>query len=155
MRKLGPFAAFLVVLNSSSLASQQGGKVTVLPVPASTISAGQIIQMDDLSERAFRTTRRSLAGIATTRSEIEGKEARRPLIAGRPIPSSAIMRPLVVRRGEKVTAFYEEAGFTISMQLLSMEDGSTGDVIMLRNSITGTLIKAEIRENGTIGVRRD
>ncbi len=107
----------------------------------------------DLMERQFKTTPRSLLGIATKPDEIAGKEARRPLQAGKPIPLSALMKPLAVRRGSKVAASYSEAGLSISTQLLALEDGSVGDHISLRNMATGAVVNAEILANGALVVR--
>lgn len=136
-------------------AAQDGHGIRQLPVPVAAIAAGDIIRADDLTQRKFKTTPRSLSGIAMTADEIAGKEARRSLRAGRPIPLSAIMTPLAVRRGERVTAFYEDAGLSISTELLALEDGSTGDIISLRNISTGLVVRAEVLEGGRLAVRSE
>jgi flagella basal body P-ring formation protein FlgA len=138
---------------SAGLVSAEDGSIRDLPVPALTIPAGQIINEANLTERRFRTSPRSLAGIATQSGDITGKEARRALLAGRPIPLSALMKPLAVRRGEKVAVSYEDAGLSISTQLLALEDGSNGDLISLRNLATGIVIHAEVMSSGKLAVR--
>jgi len=136
-------------------ASQDSGGIRLLPVPARTITAGEVINADALTERKFRTTPRSLQGVATMKDEITGKEARRSLRAGRPIPLSALIKPLAVRQGEKVTASYEEEGLSISTELLALEDGSTGDMISLRNVTTGIIVRAEVLDGGKLAVRAE
>jgi flagella basal body P-ring formation protein FlgA len=155
MRLYGPpTAAFLLAALFSYPVSAGGGAgITMLPVPASAVAAGHVISPADLTERNFRTTPRSLLGIATKTDEITGKEARRPLQAGKPIPLSAVMKPLAVRRGAKVSASYSEAGLSISTLLVALEDGSVGDQISLRNTATGLIVSAEILANGALIVR--
>lgn len=157
MHRLRTLAAAMLAhaaLAAPASAEESGG-IRLLPVPADSIAAGEVITADDLTQRRFKTTPRSLSGIATERGEIAGKEARRPLQAGRPIPLSALIKPLAVRQGEKVTASYEDAGLSISTELLALEDGSTGDVISLRNMTTGIVVRAEVLAGGRLAVRSE
>jgi flagellar basal body P-ring formation protein FlgA len=139
----------------SSAWADSSNAIRALPVPASAIPAGHVISSADLTERKFHTTSRSLSGIAITAVEIEGMEARRRLQAGKPIPVSALTKPISVRRGMKVTASYVEDGLSISTQLVALDDGSKGDVIPLRNSATGAVVNAEIKDDGRLAVRAE
>lgn len=134
-------------------ASGSEGSVTSLPVPTVTLLPGQVIQPAQITQRKFRTTPRSLTGIATQAGEVTGKEIRRRLLAGRPIPLSALSKPMAVRRGSKVTVSYEENGFSISTQAVALQDGATGDVIEARNAASGSVIRAEVLASGTLMVR--
>lgn len=145
----------LLAVSTCGAKAEPSSAVRALPVPMSTIPAGQVIRASDLTERKFHTTSRSLLGMATSLSEIEGKEARRRLQAGKPVPLAAVMKPIAVRRGMKVTASYEDAGLSISTQLVALEDGSSGDIISLRNVATGTLVSGEILGDGAIRVQRE
>ena len=44
-------------------------------------------------------------------------------------------------------------GFSISTQLLALEDGGIGDLISLRNTSTGSLVIAVILADGALAVR--
>lgn len=123
-----------------------------LPVPAVTIPAGHVMTAADLTQRRFQTTRRSLTGIATKTKEIAGKETRRTLPAGRPIPLSALTEPIAVRRGDKAMVSYAEAGFSISASVIVLEDGSAGSMIGARNVETGQIIRAEVLPGGKLVV---
>jgi flagellar basal body P-ring formation protein FlgA len=138
-----------------SAVAQDSGGIRLLPVPSTAIAAGDIISASNITQRKFKTTTRSLRGVALSAEEITGKEARRDLRAGKPIPLSALMKPLAVRQGEKVTVSYEESGFSISTKLMALEDGSTGDVISLRNLTTGIIVRAEVQENGKLAVKNE
>jgi flagella basal body P-ring formation protein FlgA len=151
MRLPLPLAGVLLLLWMPAARAWADG-IRLLPVPSATIGAGQIIGSDDVSERRFKTTPRSLSGIATEKDDITGKMARRPLQAGRPIPLSALMKPLSVRRGSKVTATFAEAGLSISIQLTALEDGAIGDVITARNVSTGATVQATVIAAGQLAV---
>lgn len=145
-------SALLLVAGLAPSSWAESAEIKLLPVPASTIPAGQIVSAAELTQRKFQTTARSLAGIASEMEDITGKETRRRLLAGKPIPLSALIEPIAIRRGAKVTAFYEGAGLSISTQLMALEDGGAGDVISLRNIVTGVVVHAEILNNGKLVV---
>lgn len=157
MRYSRRLTAVLILLVTSAYLVQAdaGTGIRLLPVPAVTIPAGQVMSSSDLTQRKFQTTPRSLSGVATEVTEITGKETRRRLLAGRPIPLSALATPLAVKRGSKVTASYVEAGLSISTQLLALEDGGVGDIISLRNTSTGMVVNAEILSDGGIAVKSE
>lgn len=147
-------AATVMLLSAAvSPARAEGAGIRLLPVPSATISAGEIVSASDLTERKFQTTPRSLSGIATEAGEITGKQARRRLLAGRPVPLSALTRPLSVRRGAKVNASYQDAGLSISTQVMALEDGAAGDTIDTRNLATGALVRAEVLQDGSLAVK--
>lgn len=154
MRAL-PALAIILILGVITAPKAVGseGSIKSLPVPAVTLLPGQVVQPSQLTQRKFRTTPRSLTGVATEASEVTGKEVRRRLLAGRPIALSALSKPTAVRRGNKVTVSYEEDGFSISTQAVALEDGATGDVIEARNAATGSVIQAEVLASGTLAVR--
>lgn len=132
--------------------AKSGSGITELPVPASNIPAGHIVEAADITNRKFHTTPRSLSGIALSASDVSGRETRRNLIAGRPIPLSALIKPLAVHRGAKVIALFEEDGFTITAQLLALEDGAEGDTIAVRNIDSGAIIRAKVQKDGRLAV---
>jgi flagella basal body P-ring formation protein FlgA len=145
----------LLAALACTASADEKAAIRALPVPTSTIPAGQVVRNTDLTERRFHTTDRSLLGMAVSSAQVEGKEARRRLLAGKPIPLSALTKPILLRRGAKVTASYEDAGLSISTQLVALEDGSEGDTISLRNTSTGAVVIADILNGGSIRVRME
>lgn len=154
MRK-GLAVAVMLLAAGAPAAFAEGAGIRLLPVPSAAISAGEIISASDLTQRKFQTTARSLSGIATEADEITGKQARRRLLPGRPVPLSALARPMAVQRGAKVTAAYEEAGLSISTQVIALQDGAAGDVIDARNPTTGAIVRAEVLPSGSLAVRNE
>jgi flagella basal body P-ring formation protein FlgA len=91
-------------------------------------------------------------GFATATSEIVGKQARRRLVAGKPIPLSSLLPPFAVRRGASIAAIYEEDGFAIATTLIALQDGVVGDVIDARNAVSGTIVQGVIAADGTLAL---
>lgn len=129
-----------------------GASIRSLPVPVQTIYPGQAIRASQLMARKFQTTATSLNGIATDAREITGKEARRRLSAGQPIPLSVLQAPLSVRRGATSLASYDDDGLSISTPVTILQDGATGDVIDARNMSTGAVIKVVVLADGSVKV---
>ena len=125
-------------------------EIRALPVPAATIYPDEVINGAMLSERRFRVTTASVRGFATSGSAVLGKQARRRLIAGEPIPLAALADRVAVRRGMSIAAAYQEDGFTISTFLIALQDGSSGDVINARNAASGAIVRALVRSDGTL-----
>ena len=146
-----------IVLSSSiiaiqALADQAEVKIRSLPVPISTIYAGDLITSDLLTSRQFQTTSRSISGIALDSSEVVGKQSRRRLVAGRPIPLTSLTVPLLVRKGQLANAVYQEDGFLISTPVTALRDGSAGDIIDARATATGAVIQVQILKDGSLSV---
>ena len=126
--------------------------IRALPVPVETILPGEIITADRLTERQFKTTPRSLAGVATRATEVVGRETRRRLLAGTPINLAGLSEPFAVKRGAISSAIYREDGFSISTQVVVLADGTEGEIIDARATDTGTIIKVEVLPGGELQV---
>ena len=127
-------------------------EVRELPVPAQTISPRQVVKDGDLTYRKFRTTEASIRGIALDMGQIVGLQARRRLVPGRPVPLAALGKAILVERGKRTSAFFEIDGLSIRANLITLEEGSAGDVISARNLETGTAVRATVSPDGTLRV---
>ncbi len=123
-----------------------------LPVPAATIYPNDIITNLSLTERRFHATPKSVAGFATARSELIGKQARRTLQAGRPVPLTALGVARAVKRGSAVSALYGDDGLSITVLLTALQDGAEGDAIDARNPETGAIVRTRVKGDGTLMV---
>lgn len=126
-----------------------------LPVPLVTIYPGQPITASQLGERQFRTTATSLNGIATEFAEVTGREARRRLPVGKPIPLSVLQTPMAVRRGTTALVTYRENGVSISMPVTILQDGTVGAIIDARNMTTGAVIRVIVMAGGGVQVAQE
>lgn len=152
MRRL--LAVLVVGAIAVPAATVQGaaGSIRALPVPAATITPGEVIAPGQLVMRQFRTTPESLLGVATDSADVIGKQARGRLAAGKPIVMTKLGEPVLVRRGARMTAHYREDGFSISTSVIALSDGIEGSIIDARGVDTGALIKVEVLEGGELAV---
>lgn len=149
LRRLLPALAGLAVMHG---AAAESPAIRALPVPRETIYPGEVVTAQRLTDRQFQTTSQSLAGIATSSAEIIGRQTRRRLAAGQPVPLGGLIVPLAIRRGMPGVASYREEGFSISTPVIALSDGAEGDVIDARATETGAVIKVQILAGGELAV---
>ena len=123
-----------------------------LPVPTTTIYPGEIIDDTMLTERTVQPSQVGMLMIVLDRADLVGKVARRTLLPGRPVQSIAVAEPDLVPRGANIEVVFQEGGLTILAQGTTLEAGSAGDVIRVRNLDSGVIINATIQANGTVRV---
>jgi flagella basal body P-ring formation protein FlgA len=143
----------LVMAASCSLAGFSltvSAEIRELPVPATTIYPDTTITGTAVKNRSFRVTATSIAGFATDQIQVVGMQTRTRLTAGKPIRLSSLTKPVAIRRGKIVSAVYEDAGFSISVSLLALQDGIAGDTIEARNTTTGVVVQATVLSSGTL-----
>ena len=109
-----------------------------------------MITASKLADRKFQVTATSVQGFATEKAGIVGKQARRRLAAGKPIPLASLEDHVAVRRGMSLIARYAGDGFSISSRLIALEDGIEGNIISARNGATGVIVQALVRGDGTL-----
>ena len=73
--------------------------------------------------------------------DVVGKETKRAISPGMPIPSELIRPQILVRRGELLRVLVRSAGIRIRAEALAKEDGGLGDLITVE-SIPGRKIYA-------------
>jgi flagella basal body P-ring formation protein FlgA len=83
-------------------------------------------------------------------SEVSGKEAKRTLAAGKPIPLNALKAPDVVKRGQLARAVYRTQGLEITTSLTPLEDAPAGAIVKARNPETGITVEALVAPGGEL-----
>ena len=141
-------AAACIVAVSPAAAAE----IRALPVPVATIYPGQIVSPDNLTDRQFRVTAQSLAGIAISADDIAGKQTRRRLLAGKPIPLQALSAPVLIKRGQSASASFDDQGVSISMTVQALEDGAADDLITVRVTDTGKVLRVKVNPDGTLAL---
>lgn len=145
-------AAFSLLLLVGAPVADAAAAGLSLPVPATTIYPGDIIDDGMITERVVQPSQVGRLMIVPDRSEVVGKVARRTLLPGRPIPTIAVAVPDLVPRGAPIEIVFREGGLIILAQAMTLEAGSAGDVIKVRNMDSGLIIKATVQSDGTVRV---
>ncbi|HEX2841778.1 flagellar basal body P-ring formation chaperone FlgA [Hyphomicrobium sp.] len=124
----------------------------VLPVPRATVYPGNVITEDMLVDRAFRDSDNTGAGYVATRESVVGKVARQTLLPNTPIALGGIRDPFTVQQGQPTVVIFQSGGLIISGTATSLQSGSAGQVISLRNVDSGMTIRGVVQSNGTVRV---
>ncbi len=150
---LAPWACALLCACAFVLpASPAAALDLVLPVPRATVYPGNVITEDMLVDRAFRGSDYTGPGYVATRESIVGKVARQTLLPNTPIALGGIRDPFTVQQGQPTVVIFQSGGLVISGTATSLQSGSAGQVISLRNVDSGMTIRGIVQPNGTVRV---
>jgi flagella basal body P-ring formation protein FlgA len=127
-------------------------EVRNLPVLTVTLYPGDAISPSLLAEKRFTGNARVFSGFVQQAREIDGKFARRTIVAGLPIAQAAIKDRDVVFQGTATTAVLNMAGMVISTTLVPLESGAAGQSIRARNPDSGLTVTAIAQGDGTLRV---
>ena len=119
-------------------------------VSTRTIYPGQVVPSEALQEVALNW--HPTAPIVRSPAQIEGKVARRTLLAGRLIPEGSVREPYVVETGSPVTVMFVEGGLMISTKAVALQSGAAGDMIRLRNMDSGVVLSGVVLADGTVRI---
>ena len=148
MRLRSFFAAMAVALAALPAAAAD----LILPVPTVVIYPGDHIEDGMIVESAFHPSYLGRLAMIPERGELVGKVARRTLLPGRPVPMAAVSEPELVKRGKPVEIVFQEGGLIIRAQAMSLEAGSEGDMIRVRNLDSGLIVTGTVHFDGTVRV---
>jgi flagella basal body P-ring formation protein FlgA len=153
MHARGRILAALAVLALLAAPRHEAAAAGVsIPVPTTTIYPGELIDDGMIAERQVQPAQVGRMMIVPDRSGLVGMVARRTLLPGRPVPVVAVAAPDLIPRGAPVELVFREGGLTILAQATSLEAGSAGDVIRVRNTDSGLIVNAVVQPDGTVRV---
>ncbi|MBN8913346.1 MAG: flagellar basal body P-ring formation protein FlgA [Rhizobiales bacterium] len=124
----------------------------VFPVPRVTIYPGEIITEGMLIEKAFRGRDYERPGLLTSRQGLVGKVARSTLLPQVPVSTTGVREPYTVQQGQPAVVIFKSGTLIISATAVSLQSGSAGDIISLRNTDSGTTIRGTVQADGSVRV---
>lgn len=116
------------------------------------VHPGETIGTEMLREVKLKAGRQVPEGMVTSIATIQGKVARRTLLPGRYVPMASIRDVYLVEQGAPVEVIFQHGTLTITAQAVSLEPGSEGDLIKVRNLDSGAVFVGQIMPDGTIKV---
>lgn len=122
-----------------------------VPVPTRLILPDEIIGAEDITTVEMPWQR---IGTFAVRSpdDVLGKQVRRMLAAGRPVPRQSIIPPKLVNRGEKVKIVFNHGGLELTAKGRAMADAHLGQEIRVVNLTSNKTISAIARSHGIVEV---
>ncbi len=150
MKKLSLLIAGLL-LSAASITQAYADRIGFL-VPTTTVYAGQPVSNVGLSERMFYIKVDAAPLYVTDVKQALNKVAKRTLPAGRPISLSALGDPVLVERGQNTKLVFNAGDLVITASGVSMEPGSAGDFIKVRNVDSGRIVSGTVLSDGSVRV---
>jgi flagella basal body P-ring formation protein FlgA len=126
---------------------------TKIPVAARRILKGEIINKYDLRWLKIRTSRLQNDAISNL-EDLIGKTPKRGIREGQTIRSSAIQKPVLIKKGSLVTIILRAKKMLLTAQGKALQPGSEGDVIRIANTQSNQTIEAEVIGSGRVAVRQ-
>jgi flagella basal body P-ring formation protein FlgA len=150
----GRFAATLVVLAEGAPAERlriAGRAVASLPVvvAARRIPAGQAIRAAD-RRGARGPAERVRPGMAATLAEVAGRQSRRPVGEGQPVPLADLAAATVVTRNEQVVVEVAQGGLTLTLAGRALSDAALGETVAVLNPASRLIIEGEATGPGRV-----
>ncbi|WP_245417442.1 flagellar basal body P-ring formation chaperone FlgA [Aminobacter sp. AP02] len=136
------------MLGSAAMAAEQ----EVVLVPNRVIYPGETIALSSLKEVTLKPGRVRPDAVATLADELDGRIAKRTLLPGRYIPVNALREAWLVDRGASVQVVFATGALLISAAAVTLEPGSAGDVVKVRNIDSGKVLSGTIMADGSIRV---
>lgn len=121
----------------------QAVEMIEVPVLAAKISAETAFD-EALMTTAWVPRERLPDDAVTDAGQLTGMEARRGLVAERPLRARDLRRRNLVRRGETVALTFKRGGLELRALARALEDGTTGDLIRLANLDTDRTVRARV-----------
>jgi flagella basal body P-ring formation protein FlgA len=149
VRRLAPLAVAAVAC-LFALAPAAAQEIAI--VTKRVIYPGETVGLDVLREVRLKAGRQVPDAMVTSIAAIEGKVAKRTLLPGRYIPMAAIREIYLIEQGAPVEVVFQHGALTITAQAVSLEPGSEGDLIKVRNVDSGAVFVGQIMADGTVKV---
>lgn len=130
-----------------------GAALAVIDVPAlerdiaigETIADGDLITIEVAEHRAGST-------LLTSRENVIGQAARRPLRARAPLFAYDVRKPVLIKKGDLVTIVYGLPGIELSAQGQAQANAAQGETVSILNTHSRRTIEARVVGAGTVSV---
>jgi flagella basal body P-ring formation protein FlgA len=113
---------------------------------------GETIGADALREVPVKNGKRDLSAVVTFVEQVEGKVARRTLLPGRFIAINSVRDAYLIEQGAAVQVMFVHGGLTISATAVTLQPGSAGDVVKVRNMDSGSVFTGTVMADGSVRV---
>ena len=148
-------AAALLLAGSPALAGDGVGEIIageVVFIPNRVIYPGETIAPGALKQVTLIAGKQKPNAVATRVEELDGRIAKRTLLPGHYIPVNAIREAWVVEQGAPVQVIFAAGPLTISASAVTLQPGSAGDLVKVRNTDSGKIFSGTVMADGTIRV---
>jgi flagella basal body P-ring formation protein FlgA len=143
---------FFILFMLAGLASPALGADGELIVPVRTIYPGESLNQAQLTSRLFDVREGQATAYVRSVDQVEGKVARRTLLAQQPIPMGAFEEPRLALVGRQIKVEFREGGLVITTLGTVLQPGSIGEMISVRILDGGRTVTGIVQKDGTLRV---
>ncbi|WP_299877653.1 flagellar basal body P-ring formation chaperone FlgA [uncultured Sulfitobacter sp.] len=122
-----------------------------VPVPTRQILPDEIIQVSDITTVEMPLQRLGTFAVRA-KDDVIGKQVRRMLSVGRPVPRQSVIPPKLVTRGEKVKIVLNQGGLRLTAKGRALADAHLDQEIRVVNLSSNKTISAIARSHGVVEV---
>lgn len=117
-------------------------------VAARDVPANRALQAEDLAIERRKLT--DLAGAVNLPEDAIAQSSSRTLRTGQALHARWLSAPVLVKRGDSVTIRARNGGVEVSAAGEALENGRPRQVVRVRNTTTGKVIRARVLEEGLV-----
>ena len=121
-------------------------------IPNRVIYPGETVELSALRQITLKPGKIVPDAVAILAEELDGKIARRTLLPGRYIPQSALREAWLVEQGAAVQVTFVAGALTISATAVTLQPGSAGDLVKVRNLDSGKVFSGTVMADGSIRI---
>jgi flagellar basal body P-ring formation protein FlgA len=114
-----------------------------------TVMPGEVLRQADVEVRPLDTPLVGLFGIDRSPAELEAK---RRLMAGRPLMARDVGRHAVVRASTDVRVVWRSGGIRMEMTGRALQDGAPGDDVRVLNTMSARTLRGTVMADGSVQV---
>ena len=124
-----------------------------VPVPNRAIMPGEIASVDDFTLTPLPLNAIGRLAISDM-NQIEGREVRRLLPAGRPVQSQSLQTPRAIERGQKLTIHYNQGPLELTARGRALEDAALGEHVRVQNLTSNKTVTGIAMGDGRVEIPR-
>lgn len=147
----GEFSAVLSAGNEQKPVTGRLIPVTSVPVLKAQLQKGALITAEDLDYIDVRNSDLG-ANVLVSAEQVIGMSPRRGIAALKPIASSDVSSPVVVKKGEIVTMVLQNAEMTLTTQGKALESGAVGETVRIINPSSGQSVEGVVTAVKTVSI---
>jgi len=120
--------------------------------PAVTLYPGDKISSEQLLVKRRPAYLQSVQRLVQRIDQMVGKTPVRVLPAGKPVLTSFLALPKLIKPGTTIRTYFQSGGITILGVAQSLQAGSYGDLVQARNLGSGVVITGYVQHDGSLRI---
>ena len=123
-----------------------------VPVLKNRLARGAIIREDDIAMQPILLTRIRSGITITDPQALVGKTLKRVIALGMPLHPFDLALQTIITPNSEVEMSYSGNGINVSDRGIALEKGALGEIIRIKNSKSGTIVRARVEGPNTVTV---